>query len=93
MSHTRSSLSKLSTNSSMWSKWNSVRLYANYMKIFKTLSTYYNVSFCMWNFFYNLSMRATIGLLNIFHIKIHVYLLLCFVSSTFCNHSTVAPGT
>lgn len=67
MSHTRSSLSKLSTNSSMWSKWNSVRLYANYRKIFKTLSTYYNVSFCMWNFFYNLSMRATIGLLNIFH--------------------------
>lgn len=67
MLYIRLFFSKLLINLFMWSKWNFVRLYVNYMKIFKILLIYYNVLFCMWNFFYNLSMRVIIGLLNIFY--------------------------
>lgn len=67
MLYIRLFFSKLLINLFMWSKWNFVRLYVNYMKIFKILLIYYNVLFCMWNFFYNLSMRVIIGLLNFFY--------------------------
>lgn len=67
MLYIRLFFSKLLINLFMWSKWNFVRLYVNYMKIFKILLIYYNVLFCMWYFFYNLSMRVNIGLLNIFY--------------------------
>lgn len=52
MLYIRLFFSKLLINLFMWSKWNFVRLYVNFMKIFKILLIYYNVLFCMWNFFY-----------------------------------------
>lgn len=51
MLYIRLFFSKLLINLFMWSKWNFVRLYVNYMKIFKILLIYYNVLFCMWNLF------------------------------------------